>query len=186
MKRLILVLALSFVFQVTMMAQNSKTPQNTPREDIKVNREYDEKGNLIRFDSIYSYSFSGDTTLQDFDFGDFPSNFGSAFNFFSDSTFNDSFFKDFNSPSFESFSHNQDSIFNEFHQFHNFQFNNDSTNQYFWDMEDFFKQFQDFKNDSSSTRHFQNGFNFSPQAMMQMMQMQMQQMEERHRQHFSK
>ncbi|HET6558492.1 MAG TPA: hypothetical protein VFG54_14335 [Prolixibacteraceae bacterium] len=186
MKRLIVLLALSFVFQITTMAQNSKSPKNTPKEDIKVNREYDEKGNLIRFDSIYSYSFSGDTTLQDLNFGDFPANFGSNFSFFSDSSFNDSFMKDFNFPFFESLSQNEDSIFNKFHQFHNFKFKNDSTGQYFWDMEDFFKQFQDFKTDSSSTQHFQSEFNFSPQAMFEMMQKQMQEMEERHRQYFSK
>lgn len=186
MKRLIVLLALSFVFQNHMIAQNSKSPKNTPKEDIKVNREYDEKGNLIRFDSIYSYSFSGDTTLQDFYFGDFPSNFGSPFDFLSDSSFNQSFFEDFKFPFFESLSQNQDSLFNQFQPFHPFQPNQDFPNQPFRDLDDFFKQFQDFKPDSGSTRHIPNGSNFTPEAMMQMMQKQMQQMEERHRQFFSK
>lgn len=179
MKRLLVLLALSFVFQISMIAQNSKTPKNTPKEDIKVNREYDEKGNLIRFDSVYSYSFSGDTTLQDLKFGGFPDAFKDHFNFFSDSSFNQSFFKEFNSPFFESLSQNQDSMMNKFHQFHNFNQKNDSTGKYFWDLEDFFKQFQDLKNDSSSTHRFMKEFNFSSESMDKMMQQQMQEMEKR-------
>lgn len=30
-----------------------------PRIDVKVNRQYDNKGNLVRFDSTYSYFYSG-------------------------------------------------------------------------------------------------------------------------------
>ncbi|MCF8371167.1 MAG: hypothetical protein K9H64_06080 [Bacteroidales bacterium] len=31
---------------------------NEPKEDIKVNREYDENGNMIRYDSTYTWSWS--------------------------------------------------------------------------------------------------------------------------------
>lgn len=186
MKRLIVLLALGFVFQLTMNAQNSKSPKNAPKEDIKVNREYDEKGNLIRFDSIYSYSFSGDTTLQDLKFGGFPDAFNGHFNFLSDSNFNNSFFKEFDSSVFESLSQNQDSLMNQFHQFHNFNLKNDSTSQQFWDLGDFFNQFQGLKNDSNSTQQFQNEFNFSTEAMMEMMQKQMQEMEKQLQQNFKK
>jgi len=31
---------------------------NQPKEDIKVNKEYDKDGNLIRYDSTYTYYYS--------------------------------------------------------------------------------------------------------------------------------
>ena len=31
---------------------------NTPKTDIRVNKEYDENGNLIKYDSSYSYFYS--------------------------------------------------------------------------------------------------------------------------------
>ena len=81
-----------------------------PKTDIKVNRQYDENGNLIKYDSTYSYSFSNfgnDSIMNDsifrnlnnvFFFSDPPS-----FNnqFFQDSLFNNDFFrKDFFSTPF--------------------------------------------------------------------------------------
>lgn len=186
MKRLLVLLVLGFMFQISMNGQNSKSPKNTPKEDIKVNREYDEKGNLIRFDSVYSYSFSGDTTLQDLNFGGFPDVFNGHFNFLSDSSFNNSFFKEFDSSVFESLSESQDSLMNKFHQSPNFNFKNDSIGQHFRDLGDFFKQFQRLQNDSNSAQQFQNEFNFSPQAMMEMMQKQMQEMAKQLQQNFKK
>lgn len=38
---------------------------NIPKEKVQVNKEYDELGNLIKFDSIYSYSYSSNGQLND-------------------------------------------------------------------------------------------------------------------------
>ncbi len=41
---------------------------NQPKEDIKVNKEYDENGYLIRYDSTYTYYYSnieGDEIVAD-------------------------------------------------------------------------------------------------------------------------
>ena len=43
--------------------QNNTT--NAPKENVQVNKEYDEFGNLIKFDSIYSYSYSSNGQLND-------------------------------------------------------------------------------------------------------------------------
>ncbi|MCB4234259.1 hypothetical protein LDL59_01710 [Kaistella anthropi] len=47
---------------------------NQPIEDIKVNKEYDENGNLIRYDSTYTYYYSnieGDEIAADSIFNNF-------------------------------------------------------------------------------------------------------------------
>ena len=46
------------------IAQTKNMKAHTSKKDIHVNREYDESGNLIKFDSVYSFNWSGDTTLQ--------------------------------------------------------------------------------------------------------------------------
>ena len=71
-----------------------------PQVQVKVNRKYDEKGNLIRFDSTYTYFYSNhgrdsariglDTVFQRFKSRfktDFPPGWGNGFNdvFFNDS-----------------------------------------------------------------------------------------------------
>lgn len=48
---------------VTGVAQENDSIKQ-PHEEIKVNRDYDEAGNLIRYDSIYSYS-SSNLSLDD-------------------------------------------------------------------------------------------------------------------------
>jgi len=48
-----------------------KEKQNKPDVKIRVNREYDDKGNITRFDSTYSYSWSGT--------GEAPANIDSIF-----------------------------------------------------------------------------------------------------------
>ena len=54
------------------IAQESKGNKPAkPDVKIKVNKEYDEKGNVTRYDSTYSYSWSGN--------GQFPSNIDSVF-----------------------------------------------------------------------------------------------------------
>jgi hypothetical protein len=41
-----------------LIACNANDTINHPQTNIKVNREYDKNGNLIRYDSTYSYSYS--------------------------------------------------------------------------------------------------------------------------------
>lgn len=189
MKRYILLLALSVMVIITIVAQNPKSdktqkPKNSPKEDIKVNREYDEKGNLIKFDSTYSYSFSSDTTLKDFNFKDFPDPFGMNFNFFNDSDFNQSFFKDFDPSMFNSLRQNQDSLIRRFYNGHNLHFKNDSNMQSFNGLDEFFNQFQGLPNDSNSTiQPFFQGFNFNSEEMKKMMEMMEKQMQELQSQH---
>lgn len=69
----------------------AKSKPNKPDVRIKVNKEFDDKGNLTRFDSTYSYSWS--------DNGQIPMNADSIFN-----QFNHSF----------SFGGDVDSVFNQF------------------------------------------------------------------------
>jgi hypothetical protein len=84
------------------LEQPAATKGNQPRVQVKVNRKYDEKGNLIRFDSTYTYFYSDrgrdssriglDTIFQRFKSKyktDFPGAWGSGFNelFFNDSLF---------------------------------------------------------------------------------------------------
>jgi len=192
MKRCILILTLIFGFQLTMMAQKPQSKQSAPKEDIKVNRVFDEKGNLVKFDSIYSYSWSGDTLLMDsLQMGNFQDLFGKHFNFSSDSSMLDhplfqGFDKDFLAP----FGKQEDSIMSQFNQNFQFNFNNDSLHADFKGIEEFFKQFSEDKNDSTSVKSpFNNHFNFAPDSMdkmMEMMKQQMKSMEEQYRKHFSK
>jgi hypothetical protein len=46
--------------------QKSETQSLKPDENITVNKEYDEHGNLTRYDSIYSYSYSSNGNFDDF------------------------------------------------------------------------------------------------------------------------
>ncbi|MFL1011535.1 hypothetical protein [Flavisericum labens] len=68
--------------------QNNKTDIK-PDENITVNKEYDDQGNLIKYDSIYSYSYSSNGKLSD----SLKLQFQKHFN--NHSFFNDSFFDDF-------------------------------------------------------------------------------------------
>ena len=54
MKRFILLLTLILSSQLAIFAQKSKSNQDAPKEDIHVNREYDEKGNLIKIDDYFN------------------------------------------------------------------------------------------------------------------------------------
>jgi hypothetical protein len=110
-----------------------------PKVNIKVNRRYDEKGNMIGFDSTYTsyYSnISGDTAQMDSLMGSFDRYFStdhSAFFrdqfdplFFTDSTrypefFHDDFFMrryELNDPYFRTMMRNMDSIKNNFYKEH--------------------------------------------------------------------
>lgn len=69
--------------------QKTKESTVTPDENITVNKEYDEFGNLKRYDSIYSYSYSSNGKLSD----SLKLQFQQHFN--NHSLFNNSFFDDF-------------------------------------------------------------------------------------------
>jgi hypothetical protein len=73
--------------------QKNDTSALKPDENITVNKEYDENGNLIRYDSIYSYSYSSNGKLNDSLKQQFQKYFNSH-NFINDSFFDDFFGKD--------------------------------------------------------------------------------------------
>lgn len=120
--------------------ENNQTESlQKPKIDIKVNRRYDEKGNMIGFDSTYTsyYSnISGDTLQMDSLMGSFDRYFREDHStffrkqfdplFFSDSTrypdfFHDDFFMkryELNDSYFRDMMHRMDSIKNNFYKEH--------------------------------------------------------------------
>ncbi|MBK6829950.1 MAG: hypothetical protein IPG92_04010 [Flavobacteriales bacterium] len=72
-------------------------PAETPRTEVRVNKEYDANGNLIAFDSTYSSFYSShnaDPALMDSLFRDFEPRFNRRFPLMNDPGFNDLFFRD--------------------------------------------------------------------------------------------
>ena len=67
-----------------------------PKTDVKVNKEYDENGNLIRYDSTYTYVYSNidDTAVRDSILANFKKHFNQQYKFSEDPFFNDLFFED--------------------------------------------------------------------------------------------
>jgi hypothetical protein len=190
MKHFIPFLFLLFGLTISSMAQKSDKKQNLPRENSKVTREYDEKGNLIRFDSVYSYSYSSDSTLlKNFSPKGFPD-----FSFFSDSvsegnSFFDGFDKMFADP-FSPFDQKQDSIFRkQFEGISPFQgSNNDSTTFSSNSFDDLFGHFFESGKDSSSVKRQDKIAGKSQRQtmddVMQMFRGQVQEMEKRQREFF--
>lgn len=80
------------------IAENgTTTDKKGPKTNIKVNKEYDEQGNLIRYDSTYSYSYSNmdnDSIPADSIFNMFRDHFNHQFGFSEDPFFKDFFFQD--------------------------------------------------------------------------------------------
>lgn len=71
--------------------------QNAPKENVKVNKEYDEDGNLISYDSTYTYFYSNiknDRLAEDSIFNNFRNMFESKYPFSYKPYFNDLFFED--------------------------------------------------------------------------------------------
>ncbi|MDM8160533.1 hypothetical protein QUH73_11965 [Labilibaculum sp. K2S] len=54
---------LILLFSLSGFSQN-KVTKTKPNEDIKVNKEFDKDGNLIRYDSTYVYTWSSDSCHQ--------------------------------------------------------------------------------------------------------------------------
>ena len=189
MKCYIYLLALIFGFQLTTMAQKSKPDKVAPKEDIRVNREFDENGNLIKFDSTYTYRWSNDTTLiQSFTPEDLSIFFRNQSKIFNDSTFfGDLFFDDFDQLFFSPFSNRKDSILN-LHRFKNTPFSNDTIASKFFGGFDFFDQFLQGKHDKTSSGFpdltpFRSNSK-SLNDIMKMFQQQIQEMEEYHQKFF--
>lgn len=195
MKRIVVFSFMNLCLIVSLLAQNSDKKQKLPKENSKVTREYDENGNLTKYDSVYTYSWSGDTTmLKSFSPKDFPKLFGENFGFFPDSTLNgNSFFDDFDQLFAQPFNGIRDSIlmkqFEPFHHFKDFHYPNDSTALNFNDLNNLFKENGENKNDSISSKLPHNSLRLQPKSMeemMQMLQLQMKEMEEYQRKFFQK
>ncbi len=77
--------------------QKEQVAQPEPQTEIRVNREYDEDGNLIRYDSTYAsyYTTIGDNQrLKDSLFFDFRSKLDKQYPFFNRTFMDDLFFED--------------------------------------------------------------------------------------------
>lgn len=73
------------------------TRADTPRTEVRVNKEYDANGNLIAYDSTYSSYYNSrnaDPAYMDSLFRDFRPGFREQFPFLKDPGFNDLFFRD--------------------------------------------------------------------------------------------
>lgn len=103
MKRIgILVIVLSITL-ISCNGQNKKTnkeeltDKNLPQTNIKVDKKYDEDGNLVKYDSTYTYYYSNiekDSTLTDSIFNNFKNIFNQHYFFSTNPFFNDLFFQD--------------------------------------------------------------------------------------------
>jgi len=104
---LLLFLFVIIYYSNNIQAQNKS--ESKPDVHINVNREFDEKGNVIKYDSTYSWSWSSDgsQSINDSIAAKFPqilnnksffdNSFNNQFNFFNDTTFfgNDPMFGNF-------------------------------------------------------------------------------------------
>jgi hypothetical protein len=92
---------IALAVSMTLMSCNGQTKevnkQNkdiSPQTNIKVNKQYDKNGNIIKYDSTYSSYYSnikGDTSLKDSIFRNFKNRFNQSY-FFSNQPFFDNFF----------------------------------------------------------------------------------------------
>ncbi len=137
MNRIVItLLALACLFDAG--AQKPVQKRDLPEEEITVNREFDDQGNLIRYDSLRVYKWSGDS-LSHFSFDDgWEKLFGKDFFKMEPghSLFSDSLFSGFSFP-FDDFPfsiYEDETLFNQFRNFRsdsaysgNFLFHNDSS-----------------------------------------------------------
>jgi hypothetical protein len=73
------------------------TASNIPQTNIKVDKQYDKDGNLLKYDSTYSYYYSNvksDINLRDSILNNFKNQFNKRYFFSEDPFFNDLFFED--------------------------------------------------------------------------------------------
>jgi hypothetical protein len=125
--------------------KNEKTTKdsiNAPKTAIKVNKEYDKNGNLIKYDSTYSYYYSNiqnNPVLADSILNIFKNNFNEKYFFSNAPYFNDMFFQD--SLMFYDF-YKKDFFQNRFKN------NMSSAERMFWEMDSIKNMFfdQQFRN----------------------------------------
>lgn len=115
----------------------SDTKKHEPKENIKVNKEYDEQGNLIRYDSTYTYFYSnieGNQIAEDSIYDNFQKMFGTNYPFSSKSYFDDLFFED----SLLKYDFYKKDFFSE-----RFKQNMQHMDKLFWEMDSIKNQFFD-------------------------------------------
>lgn len=186
MKRLVLFSVAAMYFAMNLAAQNADKKVNVPKENSKVTKEYDENGNLTKFDSVYTYSWSSDTTLVNSISPDQLKNiFGDQFGFFPDSSFMDnSFIQNFDDFFAQPLQNKADSTlmkkYGNHAPFQLFGFNNDSIDMNFPDFGDIFQNFNQNNQDSvlSGSRFPQQK---SMDEMMKMLQDHLKRFEEQHK-----
>ena len=100
-----------------------------------MNKEYDDEGNLIRYDSTYSYYYSNiesDSMLEDSIFNDFRTYFNHTYPFANQPFFNDFFFQD----SLLHYDFYKDDFFQ-----HRYKKDMEQMNKLFWIMDSLKNQF---------------------------------------------
>jgi hypothetical protein len=158
MKRMVILAIAVFLALYGCSGQNQKNESQiagnhpTPKTDIKVNKRYDENGNLIGYDSTYTSYYSNiknDTIAGDSILNDFRNYFNRKYSFSEEPFFNDYFFKD-------SLMKN-DFFRNDFFS-RRFQFDRESMDRLFQEMDSIknkylngrFRQFEQHRNKGAS------------------------------------
>ena len=75
----------------------TQSKKNLPQTSIKVNKEYDKNGNIVKYDSTYSSYYSnikGDSSLLDSNFNNFKKQFNQSYFFSNQPFFKNFFFED--------------------------------------------------------------------------------------------
>jgi hypothetical protein len=96
---------IAIALSVTLISCNGQTNNKSkndittaePQTNIKVDKQYDSNGNLIKYDSSYSYYYSNikdDKNVRDSIFSNFKNQFNQKYSFSSDPYFKDFFFQD--------------------------------------------------------------------------------------------
>jgi hypothetical protein len=83
--------------QIKTQDKGNKLSPDQPQTNITVNKQYDKNGNILKYDSTYSYYYSNirkDTSLRDSIFKNFKNQFNNRYFFSKDPFFNDFFFQD--------------------------------------------------------------------------------------------
>jgi len=91
------VISISCNVQAKKQVIESKSDRNMPETNIKVDKKYDKNGNVIQYDSTYSYFYSNAgkyPEMRDSIFNNFRKSFYQKFSFSRDPFFNDLFFED--------------------------------------------------------------------------------------------
>ena len=179
MKRFAVLSLMTMCLILNLLAQKPEKKSISPKENSTVKKEYDEKGNLIQFDSTYTYSWSNDTTmLNSMSPEDISKMFSDHFGFKPDSsTLGNSFFKGFSQFFDKQFDDKNDSLLIQKFgkkQFHEFRFDGDSLAMNFPDFDQFFFNFGKSQHDSISP----DGEFPQLKSMDEMMNMIQKQMEE--------